>query len=604
MASDLSKTSQVYHSITVHTRGVTAHIAGGSAVEISQHDDIVLDGSASNDPDMFDGTSLTTLFFSWSCSVQVGKVVYTCSDAHDKKELVFQNSANVTVPAGKLAPTSTNPYIFTVQVSKPGKMPASYSMRVTVRKEEIPTVAVRMLYGGQQQSDGSILVINVDERITMDGTCTAQNASLQWSFRPAIPTALLQDPSIFPLGTSSADLVILGAREAFVPGNIYSARLTCTTDRGISSSAQVTLDINAAPSGPGCQVCRMHRTLSSCDNIGSVTDQFHIQCDNFADKDTPLRFNFGYRVAGSSSPGVAWFGPTAANTFTTFLPSGIVNVYSYVQDAHGARSPVFETNVTVTLPSNDASAVGIPVSRRLLQGTTAGMAELLKAETSDALLKDDAREVNHLMSVAMTEIMNGQSGSYGALAALDASELQDFLQFAVKALTDASSVTVITTEYACESLGVAKLVAAASHVIAQDHTARGNNTKLAQAIVAASSFVTKVASSTGVLMDGRCSEDSLGAISMLLGAHKLQASYDSPQHVSALLTVCLPIHPTSACTRTYPWHVRVPINLCIWNPNPIVLHACALNCMLRMDVINDIKLSLHTRGCSTQNGHT
>jgi hypothetical protein len=127
---------------------------------------------------------------------------------------------------------------------------SQFNMYSTCRNEEIPKVAVQTLHGGQQQSDGTTLVVNVDERITMHGTCSAQNATLLWSFTPAVPPDLLQNRSIFPLGVSTTDLVILGARAAFIPGYIYVARLTCTTKRGLSSSAQMTLDITQHHQAP------------------------------------------------------------------------------------------------------------------------------------------------------------------------------------------------------------------------------------------------------------------------------------------------------------------------------------------------------------------
>ncbi len=548
MASDLSKRSQVHHTIAVQARDLIARIAGGSSAEFSHTDDITLDASSSTDPDVLDGSSASSaLSFSWSCSVQVGRLVYACSDAKDKRELVLPNTASLTVPAGTLAPTTTSPYIFTVQISKTGKVPVSCSKRVTVRKQEVPCVTVYVRYGGQQQGDGSVLVLDVDERLALQGTCSDRNASLRWSFTPAIRSAVLDDASIFPLGTSSADLVIVGGSAAFVAGSVYSAKLTCTTASGQSSSSQVTLDMNMGPSGRGCLVCRSDGTQDACSKTGLVTDQFEIRCEHFADNDAPLRYNFGYRVVGSSLPtDVTWFAPTAANSYMTRLPSGLVTVYAFVQDKHGARTHNFATNVTVSIPQASGGAPDMGRSdygRRLLQGTASYSASFFRGEIRSALLRHNAREVNELVSVAMTEITSGQGGvHYGALTGLNASEMRDFVEFAVRALTDASSTTITNTDYACESLGVAKLVAAATHTLAKDQATAtaANGIELASVIVAVSSYIVKLATSTGVVMDCRCSESSLAAIGRLLAAHKLllQTRGDVGHVAAALLAVC------------------------------------------------------------------
>jgi len=434
----------------------------------------------------------------------------------------------LTVPAGTLPLTTTNPYIFTVHVSKAGKMPASYRTAVSVRKQSIPTVAVRLIQGGQQQTDGSILISNLDERIALHGTCSDQNASMLWSFSPAVGANLLGDRSKFSLGLSSADLVILGARALFVNQNIYAARLTCTTKLGLSSSAQLTLDVNAAPSGSGCEVCRHDRRLSTCHKTGLNTDQFQIRCDKFADIHAPLLYSFGYSVGLSSTSDVTWFAPTASKSFVTFLPSGLVTVHAYVQDNHGARSQIFEAVVTVTNPRTSGTSAS--TKRRLLQVTTTETASFFTGKIRNALYRNNAKEVNQLLSVAMSEIVNIQDGSLGTLSGHNTTELQEFLLFAVESLSDASSSAVITTEYAGETLGIAKLIAAASHTLA----AAGSSTKLEYAVLAVSSLITELVSTQGVLMNVRSSEYALAAFNRLFAA---LAALNRAEQSSVLLRV-------------------------------------------------------------------
>jgi hypothetical protein len=511
---------------------------------VSHANSLRLDASRSQDPDADDDADVEdVLDFAWSCSIQVGPVIYACSDMKDKQQLVFDNTAILIVPAFKLAPTTTSPYIFTLTVTdKEGlKSPAVYKIPVTVVNEIIPSVSIEAGSDMLQQADGTLLV-NAGSRMTLLASCDATNATYSWSFSPALAPSVMQDASIFPLGTSSTTMVVLPGQSNIFPGSSYTALFQCTIRGGGTGVAQVAFDINTPPAGSGCEVCKDDRTSPVCQKTGmALIDQFSIKCNNFADKDIPLQYFYGYRVQGSSSPDINWFAPTASKNYMSLLPKGLVSVYAYVADKYGASSRLFVSNVTVTgaqpassrrllqLSAQAASTGGVSGthSRRVLQlSPESPLLAQKRQDIAGAVNKSSADEVNNIISVVMTEILSAQgSDNYGLFGKLTIQQLQDFISFAVKSVTTMVDGRALVKGYACSTMSVVRQLTTNPSFVSKE------------TVMAVSALATKLVTPTDAPLDNTCSLDTLEIYSKLLTAQKTYFS-DSTENAAILLQVC------------------------------------------------------------------
>jgi hypothetical protein len=449
----------------------------------------------------------------------------------DKQPLVFQNTAILVVPAFKLAPTTTNPYMFTLTVTdKEGlKSPAVYRMPVTVVDEIIPTVSLEAGSDMLQQADGSLLV-NTGSRMTLLASCDSKDATYSWSFSPALPQSVMQDASIFPLGTTSTTMVVLPGQNNIFPGSRYTALFQCTIRGGGTGLAQIAFDINTPPAGSGCEVCKDDRTSTVCQKTGlALIDQFSIKCNNFADKDIPLQYFYGYRVQGASSPGINWFAPTASKNYASMLPKGLVSVYAYVADKYGASSRLFVTNITVTGTQAASTGTGVSGTRRRLLQIAPAESPLLaqkRDNIAEAVNKSSADDVNNIISVVMTEILSAQgSENYGMFGKLTIQQLQDFISFAVKSVSTMVDSRALVKGYACSTMSVVKQLTTNPSFVSKE------------TIMSVSALATKLVLPTDNPLDYTCSLNTLEIYSKLLAAHKTYFS-NSTENAAMLLQVC------------------------------------------------------------------
>ncbi len=572
MSDDPSKQSESMHSIIVGTRDLVPTIAGGSAMEASALKALVLDASASYDPDDMAGNG-QELDYAWSCSLLVSGVAYACKDT-SMSELVFEDSSTITIPPETLAPTAESPYMFQVTVSKAGKMPRSFSMPVTMSKNRIPTVSVSSSVG-LALPDGSVLV-NSNDRVVLSGACDESEGILQWSFSPAVS----EDASAFPLGLSSSSLVVYGdPLSPFLPGNTYNVELSCTNADNLAGRAQKSLIINAVPSGLGCSACRVS-TSGQCEKTGqAILDKFRFTCESFADQHIPLWYRFGYREPGASQ--VTWLGASKQRSLVMGFPSGEVTLYAQVEDNLGAQSAVYTDTITLQVDavnSGERRQASLQIDaddlggRRQASLTPTGSAQLDKVKVliQEALLRNDAREANKLVGTATVEARNSPGGLFGPLTP----EMHaDFATFSLQSLRSAVDKFAIDSTYACETLGAVQLSAATT----------GN--LVSESVQEASSLVRKLVSAD-VVLDSDCATQAFMILGNLFTAHtSLYARSELDASISqTFLQVCMYVY-THVC-------MYVRLILASVTSSNLYVHVCMYVCMY-------VRLILHPEGPSS-----
>ena len=165
MQSDPSISSRGTYSITVDSLPLSARVSG--ATQVSNLESFVLDGSTSKDLDLADGLADEGLSFSWRCTLIDGKTTDVCRD-NTGGELALTNTPSITVAAGKLLATGTNPYVFTLTVSKGSKAPSAFSVPVTVLNRFVPKVTITIMSIHRVKSDGSTQ-INAGDKLILEG---------------------------------------------------------------------------------------------------------------------------------------------------------------------------------------------------------------------------------------------------------------------------------------------------------------------------------------------------------------------------------------------------------------------------------------------------
>jgi len=245
---------------------------------------------------------------------------------------VLLGTSDVVILDGStLAPTFDAPYIFTVEVFKPPKVPQAYSIPVYLVEERIPVVFVSSERGAMQPNGA--FKINVNDQLVLEGGCETELESyeLSWNFDP--------HPQIEILGDYNQILAVGSGSGAFIPGNQYTAVLTCVDSSGSSGHSALSLIINSPPTGPPCAVCKLGEPDAMCTKTGApIHDTFRYSCASWSDEDLPLQYKFGYSGQVNGQYQEINFDWGAASTLDLTFPSGTLNLSSVVRDVFGAES--------------------------------------------------------------------------------------------------------------------------------------------------------------------------------------------------------------------------------------------------------------------------
>ncbi len=316
MRSDASISSSSVFVLQVGYLPLTAVINGGaSSALVSESSAVHLDATQSRDLDADPPPAPQALTFQWLCMTYDGTMNVACRNSITGEPVDFPSTAAVTVPAGVFA-ESQFPYVMTVKVTKGTRAPATYSLPVYVVQQVIPSVSLSLdsLVGGAQLADGTIY-INPSAKLIFSSSSDMPDTQLLWSFGEGLD---ISSPFVTPLGYQSDSFVVRGSSSLFVPGNRYTLSLTGTLPQ-IEGSGQgvATADvlINSAPKGGSFSACLLDLTGATCAKKGlPIADSFRLYAPAWSDPDTPLTYQFGYRVLPSkASSGTAFINVTSTS---------------------------------------------------------------------------------------------------------------------------------------------------------------------------------------------------------------------------------------------------------------------------------------------------
>jgi hypothetical protein len=457
MDNDPTKTTKGAYQILVKYQPLIAMIKGGSSISASTTRSLFLDSSGSADPD-FAGEKDAGLQFAWSCSIQNGKSADICR-TKDGAKLTMPSTAVVELSANTLDnmyPTFGDPYVFTVTVEKGSKIPVTFSMSVNLTEAAIPEVSIEA-GSGKRQLDGRIR-INPTDQLIVFGECSvirddlAVDLATTWSFEPAIDAGvyeIINEKGKAIVSRKRETLVVGADTGAFAPGSLYLVKFTCTDFTGESTTAKISLAINAPPRGKPCQICRLAGAACAADQprIGQpIFDNFRFSCLSWADEDSPLEYQFAYSGFFGGEFAEVMLDWGSSSVVEMIFPPGDINVKARVRDSFGASTAWMDGGQVHVGKEPDKSS-----RRSMLQSVDQwGQAEQTLRDTIDL---SDFTKMNQLVGALAIEVNTrvASSDDTNAVALLKKKLLLQMLRTAV--------ASAIKTEgYVCESSAVAAVV--------------------------------------------------------------------------------------------------------------------------------------------------
>ena len=262
--------------------------------------------------------------------------------------ITLSNDPILVIEKGLLGATFDVPYIFEVQVSKYGRMSVSAVTSVHLQEDEIPRVYLSSRNGITREN--GIVRINLNQDIILEGACETNNApdTMTWEIIPSIGAAPYQ---ILPWTQEQYGEVFLleTASNWLTPGNTYTAHFICTDTSGGSSYSEISLAVNAPPKGPMCEACLSGKAGSECIKSGRpVVDLFKVSCNNWADPDSPLEYQFAYSGSFNGEFQEYVFDWNTISFLELIFPTGQIQIKSRVRDALGAQSEWMQDTVSRT----------------------------------------------------------------------------------------------------------------------------------------------------------------------------------------------------------------------------------------------------------------
>ena len=337
--------SESTYTFTVLQKELIAQIRGGPFILASIAQDIKIDASSSRDPDKPAGQE-SGLAFSWSCKVVDDVFSSPCLDA-EGLSIELTNTPTLVFQIGTLGVTNDVPYTFEVTISKYGKMPMSARTLVHVQEDKTPTTYL-WSKNGIMGEDG-LIKINLDDDLIIEGACETDYLpnTMRWEFQPSIGDAPYQ---ILPWTKDQYGEVFLleKASHWLMPGNTYAVHFSCSDSSSSQSFSEIMLQVNVPPKGPRCEACLKGKSGSQCVKQGRpILDVFQISCNNWADPDSPLEYQFAIEGTFDGAFKELVFDWSRQSFHEAMLPSGTIHVKARVRDSLGASSDWIQDTVIV-----------------------------------------------------------------------------------------------------------------------------------------------------------------------------------------------------------------------------------------------------------------
>lgn len=343
----LQNTADLY--VRVLASPLVVSLAGGDrAFSTGWEVPLVIDGSASRDPDVVAAGVDMELQVEWECHVAPsGGLCFNPQDLNS-----FIDGLQLTVPPQQLRASEKGESLtFTLRLQKQARV-AEAVVHITVINAVVPEVFITTnLRNAKHSSDNTLrLVANV-----ADSSATAENFRFQWSI--ATSNFDLSDRSRLRSSPTSRLLVI--PPHQFLPGATYVFNLEVYSNSSATpGSASATVVVNAPPSRGTCR----------CDPpVGvALNTSFLLTCEDYTDDgtDLPLQYSFGLAQEDARADLTLW---QTSNNARAPLPSGNHTLVGQVRDRFGAVAE-YRFDVEV-MPSEEG--VG-PALQMLKEATEVG----------------------------------------------------------------------------------------------------------------------------------------------------------------------------------------------------------------------------------------
>jgi alpha-tubulin suppressor-like RCC1 family protein len=351
--------------VVVQPQNLVPLISGGSQTIISVQNTLLLNGSASYDPD----GSNSTAVYSWSCST--GDIV-PCSFGSN------WNTSIVTIPASTL--TAGQRYNFTLTYSKDTRS-ALVSTIVDATQAQVPFVSI----------DPVPTVITRETKLVIrskayvpplpvlyDSSRTQSFMSYSWSVSYSDGSTPTSDALLAAISLAKETTILIVPSNTFDVGMTYVVRLTVKNlNDGSTGYSQVSFSINTPPTAG---------QFTITPNTGvAIYTPFTFSCSSWTTSNTPLRYSFGYIDPSTGENTDILIDPSYSSTFTAIggLPIGsgdnsTLTLYAVAYDRLGSSTTAYST-ITVAASVNNTAANVL----NWVQNQTSNLASLLQSQDFD-----------------------------------------------------------------------------------------------------------------------------------------------------------------------------------------------------------------------------
>ena len=455
---DPSQRSSASFPLQMRSPGLVAMIAGGTSMTVSRYSTLLLDASASYDPE--GDMSSEPMRFQWTCVLRVGELDMPCINQLEAAKAQGQSTPVFVPPREALLSITpetlevTGPgaaYIFTVLVSR-GARVTTASTSVTVVEERIPTASITSTSFEAFDEETGFPKMNAEARINLEQMAVLQEEVLLYAWTvdtevPEVNGAACADSAVCrevaPMLFQQAKFVLrpaLSSAPLFVSSSTYRIKLEATnTANGLSAENVMTLAINEPPTSGSCSVCNLNAlAFGTCDSSGiALIDFFRVACQMWSDADLPLTYIFGFEMNGEETT----MAPKRAPFLDQLLPAGVTVITAQVVDSLGAGTAVQRLPVTVTSAG----------TQRRTEAWRTGVENAME-EARKAGLAGNAAQVNALaviVAVSMESLRNS----------FVMTQRRSTRQTLEQLIADGMSSAAPTVSYAAETMGAGAKVA-------------------------------------------------------------------------------------------------------------------------------------------------
>lgn len=421
--SDATTTASV--RLVVERVDLQAVISGGART-VGQGNPVVVDASASFDPNVPLAESAAGLQFAWA----VRRLNGTLSTAFDLGALATNESV-LTLPGGTLAagPDGSSTYEASLELSKPSaSLRASASVLITVVVDSVPVITFVPLTQAKYNPRFTLATerLNVEASVAPAPGSEVPDGGWLYSWRAftIVAGSPVAAPAVLEKTTTGTSLPrIAFASAALQAGATYQFELEVSGGTA-TAAGSVTVVMNRPPFGG---------SLAVAPRNGTATETlFTLTSDFWSDDDLPLEYLFGYLTSADVAAGsdAQSLGPRAKSTsIQADLPTGELTATVFVYDIFNGRTEARDGPISVLEPTVVDQAKVNEVAQRARNANAAGQgaqaSQAITALASSASAPGGRRRLNEggLSAESINELLELTRAATGV--AIDSVEQRD-----------------------------------------------------------------------------------------------------------------------------------------------------------------------------------